>query len=124
VPIDFCLIITTANFGGSPAPRDLSRRLIFVTAHAWGDEPPELDWSAVADPAATLAPWPERCPRHLKQRIAAGLSPGTALALIHGASLGEGTQRRTAADEIAGPRRRVVHGRLDAPSRQAHPSYV
>jgi len=62
VPIDFCIIIATANFSGSPAPRELSRRMIFVSAHAWRDEPPELDWSAEADPAATLAPWARALP--------------------------------------------------------------
>jgi uroporphyrin-III C-methyltransferase len=92
--IDLCLIITTANFGGSPALRELSRRLIFVSAHAWRDAPPELDWSAEADPAATLAiPMGQGAARAISRNLmTVGLSPDTVVALVHGASPGEGTQ--------------------------------
>src|SRR3546814_1080663 len=44
-----------ASLGVSLTLRGMARRLQFVTAHARKGEALDLDWSALADPGATLA---------------------------------------------------------------------
>jgi uroporphyrin-III C-methyltransferase len=96
VPVAICPGITAASaaaasLGRSLTLRGLSRKLVFVTAHTRGDEPLDLDWSSLADPAATLAIYMGKSAAHANSRnlIAAGLNPDTPVALVQGASLGE-----------------------------------
>jgi uroporphyrin-III C-methyltransferase len=71
--------------------RGLARRLTFVTAHARAGEELELDWSALADPQATLAIYMGKAaaPVVSAKLIAAGLAPDTPVALVEHASLPE-----------------------------------
>lgn len=60
IPTYICPGVTTAsaaaaNAGGSLTLRGVARKLVLVTAHARAGETLDLDWSALADPKATLA---------------------------------------------------------------------
>jgi uroporphyrin-III C-methyltransferase/precorrin-2 dehydrogenase/sirohydrochlorin ferrochelatase len=69
-----------AKLGVSLTERQLARRVQYVTGHdAHGKLPADLDWSALADPAATTAIYmPTRTLAELARRaIAHGLSPTT-----------------------------------------------
>jgi uroporphyrin-III C-methyltransferase len=60
IPTFICPGVTTAsaaaaNAGGSLTLRGVARKLVLVTAHARAGEALDLDWSALADPKATLA---------------------------------------------------------------------
>ena len=60
VPVRICPGVTAASaaaasLGLSLTLRGLARKLVFVTAHAKAGEELDLDWSALADPQATLA---------------------------------------------------------------------
>lgn len=60
VPVAICPGVTAASaaaagLGLSLTLRGLARKVTFVTAHARGNEPLDLDWHALADPQATLA---------------------------------------------------------------------
>ena len=78
-----------ASLGQSLTLRGLARKLVFVTAHARGDEPLDLDWRALADPAATLAVYMGKAAAGAVSRnlIAAGLPGETPVALVENASL-------------------------------------
>lgn len=69
--------------------RGLSRKLIFVTAHARAGEALDLDWQALADPQATLAIYMGKAAAGevSQELIAAGLSADTPVALVENASL-------------------------------------
>ncbi len=56
-PIEFAYarMAAAAGLGLSLTLRGLARKVTFVTAHARGNEPLDLDWHALADPQATLA---------------------------------------------------------------------
>ncbi len=72
-----------ARLGISLTHRDFARRLQFITAHDRnGHLPPDIDWSAIADPAATTVVYmPKRTlPELTAQAIARGL-PGTTPAI-------------------------------------------
>lgn len=81
--------------------RGLARRLTFVTAHARGDEPLDLDWQALAADDATLAVYMGRAAAgEVSARlIAAGSAPDTPVLVAVNVSL---------------PNERLIHGRLDA----------
>jgi uroporphyrin-III C-methyltransferase len=60
IPVSVCPGITAASAAAASAKlsltlRGLARKLVFVTAHARAGEALDLDWSALADPQATLA---------------------------------------------------------------------
>jgi len=78
-----------ADLGLSLTLRGTARRLTFVTAHTKNGAVPELDWQALADPAATLAVYMGKAaaPHVAKGLIEAGLSPETPVALVENASL-------------------------------------
>jgi len=78
-----------ASLGASLTLRGLSRKLVFVTAHARAGEALDLDWQALADPAATLAIYMGKAAAAdiSRQLIASGLSPETPVAIVESASL-------------------------------------
>lgn len=78
-----------AGLGQSLTLRGLSRKLVFVTAHARAGEPLDLDWQALADPQATLAIYMGKAAAGEVSRglIAAGLAPDTPVAMVESASL-------------------------------------
>jgi len=80
--------------------RGLARRLTFVTAHARSGERLELDWQALADPAATLAIYMGKAAatRVSRQLLQAGLAPETPVAMVENASLPEERVFRTRLD--------------------------
>lgn len=94
VPVRLCPGVTAASaaaagLGLSLTLRGLARRLTFVTAHARAGEELDLDWSALADPRATLAVYMGKAaaPVVSARLIAAGLAPDTPVALVENASL-------------------------------------
>lgn len=80
-----------ASAGLSLTLRGLARKLIFVTAHARAGESLDLDWSALADPDATLAIYMGKsmCRSISGQLIAAGLPASTPAMIVENASLPE-----------------------------------
>lgn len=94
IPVAICPGVTAASaaaagLGRSLTLRGLARKLVFVTAHAKGDEPLDLDWSTLADPKATLAIYMGKSAANAIARnlIAAGLPAQTPVALVENASL-------------------------------------
>ncbi|MFA7604770.1 MAG: uroporphyrinogen-III C-methyltransferase, partial [Novosphingobium sp.] len=80
-----------ASLGTSLTLRGLARKLTFVTAHVRAGEELALDWSALADPEATLAVYMGKVAAHEVSRrlIAAGLPGDTPVALVENASLAD-----------------------------------
>lgn len=78
-----------ASLGRSLTLRGLARRLTFVTAHMRAGEEMDLDWSALADPGATLAVYMGKAaaPQIAARLIEAGLDPATPIAIVENASL-------------------------------------
>lgn len=96
IPVRICPGVTAAcaaaaGLGLSLTLRGLARRLTFVTAHARAGEELVLDWSALADPQATLAIYMGKAAARTVSAslIAAGLDPATPVALVENASLPE-----------------------------------
>lgn len=78
-----------ASLGLSLTHRDHARRLQFVTGHARdGKLPQDLDWKALADPAATTALYMARAtlPLFREKALAAGLDPATPAIAVLGAT--------------------------------------
>jgi uroporphyrin-III C-methyltransferase/precorrin-2 dehydrogenase/sirohydrochlorin ferrochelatase len=78
-----------ASLGLSLTHRDHARRLQFVTGHARdGRLPQDLDWNALADPAATTALYMARATLGLfrAKALAAGLDPATPAIAVLGAT--------------------------------------
>ena len=78
-----------ASLGLSLTHRDHARRLQFVTGHARdGKLPQDLDWKALADPAATTALYMARAtlPLFREKALAAGLDPATPAIAMLGAT--------------------------------------
>ena len=105
VAVQICPGITAASaasaaLGTSLTLRGHARKLSFITAHARAGEVLELDWQALADPAATLAVYMGKAsaPMLSRQLIAAGLPADTAVAMVENASL---------------PSQRILRTRLD-----------
>jgi len=88
-----------ASVGASLTLRGLARRLTFVTAHARAGETLSLDWSALADPEATLAIYMGKAAAGAvaRQLMRHGLAPDTPVVMVENASL---------------PEERVFHTRL------------
>lgn len=94
IAVQICPGVTAASaaaatLGMSLTLRGLARKLTFVTAHARAGEQLDLDWSALADPDATLVVYMGKAAatevsRHL---VAAGLATQTPVALVESASL-------------------------------------
>src|SRR3546814_125824 len=80
-----------ASLGVSLTLRGMARRLQFVTAHARKGEALDLDWSALADPGATLAVYMGKFAASdvARQLIAAGMPADTTAIVIENASLPE-----------------------------------
>lgn len=94
VPVAICPGITAASasaasLGASLTLRGMARKLVFVTAHARAGEALDLDWSALADPEATLAIYMGKAAAGDVSRnlISAGLPGDTPVALVENASL-------------------------------------
>lgn len=96
VPVRICPGVTAASaaaagLGLSLTLRGLARRLTFVTAHTKRGDNLPIDWSALADPEATLAVYMGKgaAAQVSGGLIAAGLPPSTPVALVENASLAE-----------------------------------
>jgi uroporphyrin-III C-methyltransferase / precorrin-2 dehydrogenase / sirohydrochlorin ferrochelatase len=90
-----------ASLNVSLTHRDVARRLQFITCHAKnGELPDDLDWAALADPAATTAIYMgvKTLPAFVERARVAGLRPETPVAVV---------ERVTWADE------RLIAGTLD-----------
>jgi uroporphyrin-III C-methyltransferase len=105
VAVSICPGVTAASaaaasLGASLTLRGLARKLTLVTAHVRAGEPLDLDWAALADPAATLAVYMGKAAAGdiSRRLIAAGLPGDTPMALIESASLPEERQFLTRLD--------------------------
>lgn len=94
IRVQICPGITAASaaaatLGTSLTLRGLARRLTFVTAHARKGETIDLDWSALADPKATLAIYMGKSAAAAVSRnlTGAGLAGDTPVAMVENASL-------------------------------------
>ncbi len=106
VPVHICPGITAASAAAasglaSLTLRGAARQLTFVTAHARGDEPLDLDWGRLAAHDATLAIYMGRAaaPMIARNLIAAGRDPATPVMV---------------AVNVSRPDERLLRGRLDA----------
>lgn len=105
IPVHICPGITAASaaaatLGTSLTLRGLARRLTFVTAHARKGEAIDLDWTALADPKATLAIYMGKAaaPTVSRELMASGLIGSTPVAMVENASLPEERIFRTRLD--------------------------
>ncbi len=105
VAVQVCPGITAASaaaasLGTSLTLRGMARKVTFVTAHARAGEMLELDWDALADPAATLAIYMGKAAATeiSTQLIRAGLPGDTPVALVESASMPNERQFRTRLD--------------------------
>ncbi|TXG82745.1 MAG: uroporphyrinogen-III C-methyltransferase [Sphingomonadales bacterium] len=94
VPVFVCPGVTAASaaaasLGVSLTARGTANRLQFVTAHARADASLDLDWTALADPQATLAIYMGKAaaPAVRAALMAHGLSGATPVAVVENASL-------------------------------------
>ncbi|MFC4291096.1 uroporphyrinogen-III C-methyltransferase [Sphingorhabdus arenilitoris] len=94
IPVYICPGITAASaaaasIGKSLTLRGMARKLSLVTAHAKANEALSIDWSALADPEATLAVYMGKSSADMVARklIAAGLAADTPVCLVENASL-------------------------------------
>ncbi|MFA7587779.1 MAG: uroporphyrinogen-III C-methyltransferase [Novosphingobium sp.] len=107
VPVSVCPGITAASaaaagLGCSLTLRGLARKLVFVTAHARAGETLDIDWTALADPEATLAVYMGKAAAGevSRQLMAAGLGGKTPVALIENASLPDERHFHTSLDML------------------------
>jgi uroporphyrin-III C-methyltransferase len=94
IPVKICPGITAASAAAASAGisltlRGLARKLTFVTAHAKGDEPLDLNWQSLADPQATLAIYMGKAAAHdiARQLQTHGLGADTPVMIVENASL-------------------------------------
>jgi uroporphyrin-III C-methyltransferase len=94
VPVRICPGITAASaaaagLGRSLTLRGQARRLTFVTAHSTAGAALDLDWQALADPAATLAIYMGKAAAAelTAGLLGAGMPGDTPVALVESASL-------------------------------------
>ncbi|MCW2413342.1 MULTISPECIES: uroporphyrinogen-III C-methyltransferase [unclassified Sphingobium] len=106
IPVYICPGITAASAAAasglvSLTLRGAARQLTFLTAHARGAEPLNVDWSRLAAGEATLAIYMGRdaAPEIARNLIAAGLPPETPVMV---------------AVNVSRPDERLLRGRLDA----------
>ncbi len=78
-----------ASLGVSLTLRGVARKLVLITAHARAGEPLDLDWSALADPGATLAVYMGKAAARevAAQLLSAGMPAATPVAIVENASL-------------------------------------
>lgn len=105
IPVRLCPGITAASaaaasLGCSLTQRGLSRKLVFVTAHARSGDQLDLDWRALADPGATLAIYMGKSAAEeiAYKLIASGLAPETPIAIVEDVSLPSERQLATRLD--------------------------
>ena len=81
----------SARAGVSLTLRGLARRIQFVTAHAQAGRPLDLDWDALADPAATLGVYMGRAaaPELTRQLLSRGMAGDTPVLVAVNVSLPE-----------------------------------
>ncbi len=94
--------LAAASAAGVPLThRDLSQGVIFVTAHAAGDDEP--DWSALAKTRMTLVVYMgiARCAAIETALLAAGLAPFTPILVVENASLPRERQVSTRLDRLS-----------------------
>lgn len=108
VPVRICPGVTaasaaSASLGLSLTLRGLARKLVFVTAHLREGEGVQLDWSALADPEATLAVYMGKsaAPIVATSLIEAGLPSPTPVAMVENASLPDERIFRTRLDLLS-----------------------
>lgn len=79
----------SARAGVSLTLRGLARRIQFVTAHVQAGQSLDLDWDALADPAATLGVYMGRAaaPELVRQLLSRGMSGGTPVLVAVNVSL-------------------------------------
>jgi uroporphyrin-III C-methyltransferase len=106
VPVHICPGITAASAAAASGLASLTlrgeaRQLTFLTAHARGDEPLDLDWAKLGSSDATLAIYMGRAaaPEIARNLIAAGRDPATPVMV---------------AVNVSRPDERLLRGRLDA----------
>ena len=106
VTVHICPGITAASAAAASGLASLTlrgeaRQLTFLTAHARGEEPLNMDWAKLATADATLAIYMGRtaAPAIMRQLIAAGRDPATPVMV---------------AVNISRPDERLLRGRLDA----------
>lgn len=106
VPVRICPGITAASATAASGLASLTlrgeaRQLTFLTAHAKGDDPLDLDWAKLATSDATLAIYMGRAAAPLIARslIGAGRDPATPVMV---------------AVNVSQPNERLLRGRLDA----------
>ena len=106
VTVQICPGITAASAAAASGLASLTlrgeaRQLTFLTAHARGDEPLDMDWAKLATDDATLAIYMGRAaaPAIMRQLIAAGRDPATPVVV---------------AVNVSRPDERLLRGRLDA----------
>ncbi len=83
--------------------RTIARRLQFITAHARdGKLPDDLDWRALADPAATSVVYMgvRTLPQFVERVLAEGLSPDTPAVLVERASWPDQRQTRSSIADL------------------------
>src|SRR3546814_8438397 len=97
----------------------MARRLQFVTAHARKGEALDLDWSALADPGATLAVYMGKFAASdvARQLIAAGMAADTTAIVIENARLPEGAHLASLPDLLP---LAVSNGMGDGPALWLH----
>jgi len=105
IPVHVCPGVTVASaaaaqIGQSLTLRGLARRLTFVTAHTRAGQVPDLDWSTLADPQATLAVYMGKAAaKHVSAGlIAAGLPGDTPVVLVESVSLPNSREFRSRLD--------------------------
>ncbi len=105
VPVRVCPGITAASAAAASLStsltlRGMARKLTLVTAHARAGEVLDLDWPALANPAATLAIYMGKAAAQeiSVQLIRAGLPANRPVALVENASLADERQFRTRLD--------------------------
>jgi uroporphyrin-III C-methyltransferase len=105
IPVAICPGVTAASaaaagIGRSLTLRGMARKLVLITAHSRAGEPLDCDWSALADPQATLAIYMGKAaaPEVSRQLMAHGMPPETPVVLVENASLPEERHFRTRID--------------------------
>jgi uroporphyrin-III C-methyltransferase len=140
VPVRICPGVTaasaaSASLGLSLTLRGLAHKLVFVTAHYREGEGVKLDWSALADPEATLAVYMGKsaAPVLAASLIEAGLPAETPVAMVENASLPSERIFRTRLDLLPlaaktalgdGPALLLIGEALRVGGSAAHPQVV
>ncbi len=108
IPVRVCPGITAASAAAASARMSLTlrgeaRKLIFVTAHARGNEPLDIDWQSLADPAATLAIYMGKAMARtiMSELMSRNMPADTAALIVENASLPDERLIQTRLDRLA-----------------------